>query len=198
MPLTGATPRALSRRETSRSSERWPSSDGADRGLTHFRSDEFPMGHHCRRETPRTGPWWKTSRESGASVRKHPTRSFGKALECRVPPLSRGGAQSAGGKGSGSRSHDERGTLWRGAKRPGEHRLPTGSRRGGVRISAGSNALEPRGIVIFWSSEQEHAMPGTAGGQGCREARGSAEGKRSAGRTPRVAPILEIGRRWRE
>jgi hypothetical protein len=34
-----------------------------------------------------------------------------------------------------------------------------------VRISAGSKALELRGIVNSWSSEQEHAMPETAGGQ---------------------------------
>jgi hypothetical protein len=31
-----------------------------------------------------------------------------------------------------------------------------------VRISAGSKALELRGIVIFWFSEQENAMPETA------------------------------------
>ena len=31
-----------------------------------------------------------------------------------------------------------------------------------VRISAGSNALESRGIVNFWFSEQEYAMPKTA------------------------------------
>jgi hypothetical protein len=31
-----------------------------------------------------------------------------------------------------------------------------------VRISAGSNALELRGIVNFWSSEQRYAMPKTA------------------------------------
>jgi hypothetical protein len=45
-----------------------------------------------------------------------------------------------------------------------------------IRISAGSKALELRGIVNFWSSEQEHAMPETARGQRRRKACGSAEG----------------------
>jgi hypothetical protein len=58
-------------------------------------------------------------------------------------------------------------------------RAGRGPRR--VRTSVGSKALEPRGIVNFWSSEQERAMPGTAGGQGRRKAYGSTEGKRSAG-----------------
>jgi hypothetical protein len=47
-------------------------------------------------------------------------------------------------------------------KNPGEHRPDAGFGRWQVRISAGSNALEPRGIVNFWFSEQEYAMPGTA------------------------------------
>jgi hypothetical protein len=50
-----------------------------------------------------------------------------------------------------------------------------------VRTSVGSKALELRGIVNFWSSEQEYAMPKTARGQGRRKAYGSTEGKRSAG-----------------
>jgi hypothetical protein len=45
-----------------------------------------------------------------------------------------------------------------------------------VRISAESKALELRGIVTSWSSEQEHAMSETAGGFRRREAYGSAEG----------------------
>jgi hypothetical protein len=47
-------------------------------------------------------------------------------------------------------------------KNPGEHRPDAGFGRWQVRISAGSNALKPRGIVNFWFSEQEYAMPGTA------------------------------------
>jgi len=39
-------------------------------------------------------------------------------------------------------------------------RVDSGPHR--VRISAGSKALELRGIVIFWFSEQENAMPETA------------------------------------
>jgi hypothetical protein len=50
-----------------------------------------------------------------------------------------------------------------------------------VRISAGSKALELRGIVNSWSSEQEHAMPETARGHRRREAYGSVEGKGSEG-----------------
>jgi hypothetical protein len=45
-----------------------------------------------------------------------------------------------------------------------------------VRISAESKALELRGIVTSWSSEQEHAMSETAGGLRRREAHGSVEG----------------------
>ena len=45
-----------------------------------------------------------------------------------------------------------------------------------VRISAESKALELRGIVTSWSSEQEHAMSGTAGGFRHREVYGSVEG----------------------
>jgi hypothetical protein len=37
-----------------------------------------------------------------------------------------------------------------------------GFRRWTVRILAGSKALELRGIVTFWFSEQKHAMSGTA------------------------------------
>jgi hypothetical protein len=54
-------------------------------------------------------------------------------------------------------------------------------RPGRVRISAGSNALESRGIVNFWFSEQEYAMPETTRGKRRREAYCSAEGKSSAG-----------------
>lgn len=57
----------------------------------------------------------------------------------------------------------------------------TGGRPSQVRTSVGSKALELRGIVNFWSSEQEHAMPETARGQRRRKAYGSIEGKGSAG-----------------
>jgi hypothetical protein len=50
-----------------------------------------------------------------------------------------------------------------------------------VRIFAGSKALELRGIVTSWSSEQEHAMPETARGHRHRKVYGSAGGKSSVG-----------------
>jgi hypothetical protein len=48
---------------------------------------------------------------------------------------------------------------------PGEHRPVSRFGAERVRIPAGSKALELRGIVIFWFSEQENAMPETTGGQ---------------------------------
>lgn len=73
-----------------------------------------------------------------------------------------------------------RGVTLRERESPREHRpARANSRR--VRIFAGSKALKPRGIVTFWSSEQENAMSETAGGHRRREAYGSAEGKGSGG-----------------
>ena len=79
---------------------------------------------------------------------------------------------------------------------PDEDKNPTrasvraglGSRR--VRILAGSKALELRGIVTFWFSEQKHTMSETARGHRRRETYGSAGGKRSEGRTPRAVPVF--------
>jgi hypothetical protein len=51
----------------------------------------------------------------------------------------------------------------------------------GIRILARRNALESRGIVILWSSEQKNAMSETTRGQRRRKACGSARGKSSAG-----------------
>jgi hypothetical protein len=58
------------------------------------------------------------------------------------------------------------------------HSTPVGCRE---RIRAGSKALELRGIVTLWSSEQKDAMSETARGQRRRKAYGSARGKRSGG-----------------
>jgi len=88
--------------------------------------------------------------------------------------------ESAGGKEPGSRFYGRRGMLWRGRKAHesiGFREL----RFEGVRIFAGSKALKSRGMVTFWSSEQENAMPETTGGQRRRKAYGSARGKRSGG-----------------
>jgi hypothetical protein len=57
----------------------------------------------------------------------------------------------------------------------------SGLRSGRIRTSAGSKALELRGIVVFWSSEQKSAMSETARGQRRRKAYGSAGGKSSEG-----------------
>jgi hypothetical protein len=58
---------------------------------------------------------------------------------------------------------------------------PAGLRPGRARIPAGSNALELRGIVIFWSSEQKSAMSETARGPRRRKAYGPAGGESSEG-----------------
>jgi len=105
---------------------------------------------------------------------------------CKIP----GAPASGPHRGSLGKAHEgrarEAGCAPRG-DRFGEAKKPMrasaladrGPRR--VRTSVGSNALELRGIVISWSSEQEHAMPETAGGHGRRKAYGSTEGKRSVG-----------------
>jgi len=74
------------------------------------------MGHHCRRERPRTGPWWKPQESrvfpQGSALPVHAGRPWSAA-----PSSSpRKAVESAGRKGSGSRLHGVRGTLWRGAK----------------------------------------------------------------------------------
>jgi hypothetical protein len=51
----------------------------------------------------------------------------------------------------------------------------------GIRILARRNALESRGIVNFWFSEQEYAMPETTRGHRRRKAYGSVGGKSSEG-----------------
>jgi hypothetical protein len=83
-----------------------------------------------------------------------------KATGC---PLSRReGTESAGGKHPGSRVDGGRDRLWRGERKPRRVSAPDGFGRHGVRISAGSKTLKLRGIVIFWSSEQQNAMSRTA------------------------------------
>jgi hypothetical protein len=66
-------------------------------------------------------------------------------------------------------------------KCPGEHRPFRSFGSGTVRTSAGSKALESRGILTSWSSEQKDEMSETARGHRRRKAYGSAEGKSSAG-----------------
>jgi hypothetical protein len=123
----------------------------------------------------------KTSRESVGSARSRPTRSRDKALERRTIDLPQVGREKRRKEGAGKPVPRRAGkALWRGVNAQ-ESIGSGGPRSTGVRIFAGSKALESRGMVIFWSSEQENAMPETARGQWRRKAYGSAEGKRSAG-----------------
>jgi hypothetical protein len=141
----------------------------------------IPTGRHCHRENPRTGPggkphesWWVPR-----GVRL-PARVL---VPCSVvcPASLRSGRRSAGRTGPGNRIRAARGSLWRGAKTPMRASACAGRGPRQVRISVESKALELRGIVNSWSSEQEHAMPETARGHRRRKAYGSIEGKRSAG-----------------
>ena len=75
-------------------------------------------------------------------------------------------------------------------KNPTRASVPANLSSRWVRILAGSKALELRGIVTFWFSEQKHTMSETARGHGRRETYGSAGGKRSEGRTPRAVPVF--------
>jgi len=95
-----------------------------------------------------------------------------------VGSVLRGRSWAQGGDRATGLRETESGTWER--ESPREHRpARVNSRR--VRIFAGSKALKSRGIVTFWSSEQENAMSETAGGHRRREAYGSAEGKGSGG-----------------
>jgi hypothetical protein len=116
----------------------------------------------------RKGRLYPQTRERlGVPVAQSPRRMCGK---------------STGRKGPGSRFHG----LWGNAleRRKTQESIdpagPSGSAIG-IRILAGRKALELRGIVILWSSEQKNAMSETARGQRRRKARGSARGKSSAG-----------------
>jgi hypothetical protein len=100
----------------------------------------------------------ETSRESGVPVREPPTRALGKALERRTVALPEGGGGKRRKEGAGKPVPRCAGKALERRKSPGEYR-PSSLRRGWERIFAGSNALKLRGIVAFWSSEQENAMP---------------------------------------
>jgi hypothetical protein len=89
--------------------------------------------------------------------------------------------ESARGKGTGSRSHGFVSNALERPKSPREYRPARARARGRVRILAGSNALESRGIMISWSSEQENVMSETTRGPRRRKAYGSAGGKSSEG-----------------
>jgi hypothetical protein len=65
-------------------------------------------------------------------------------------------AQEGRAREAGSRTEGD--VLWRGTKSPGEYRPAPAPAGGRVRILAGSKTLKPRGIVTFWSSEQQDAM----------------------------------------
>jgi hypothetical protein len=88
--------------------------------------------------------------------------------------------------------------LWRGKEKPKRVSAQSGFGRRRVRISAGSKTLKLRGIVIFWSSEQQNAMSRTAR----RELASKGVRLRGGERLCRVNPMsgtgLRAGRRWRE
>lgn len=139
-----------------------------------------PTGRHCHRENrgqvlvenlKRAG----RAREGSACPRacKVPGAPTRRPPRGRWDEAQEGCAREAGCAPRGDRSGE--------AKKPmrASALADRGPQR--VRTSVGSKALELRGIVISWSSEQEHAMPETAGGHGRRKACGSTEGKRSAG-----------------
>jgi hypothetical protein len=60
-----------------------------------------PTGHHCRRERPRTGPWWKPQESRVVPARERPTCTLGKALERRIVVLSQGGDEKRKREGAG-------------------------------------------------------------------------------------------------
>jgi hypothetical protein len=97
----------------------------------------------------------------GSRGRRHPDRST-RPWSAGCPLSRREGTESAGGKDPGSRVDGGRDRLWRGERKPRRVSAPDGFGRHGVRISAGSKTLKLRGIVIFWSSEQQNAMSRTA------------------------------------
>jgi hypothetical protein len=140
----------------------------------------YPTGHHGRRETPRSGPWCKPQESRlaprGAGLPDRAAMPWSAAR----PTSPRTGVKSAGRKGPGSRTHGERRVLWRGAE--AHESIGFGELRPAeVRIFAGRKALKLRGMVTFWSSEQEHAMPETTRGHRRRKTCGSVEGKGSGG-----------------
>jgi hypothetical protein len=67
------------------------------------------------------------------------------------------------------------------AENPKRASAPAGFGPQWVRILAGSNALELRGIVTFWFSELKNTMSETARGLWRRKAYGSARGNGSEG-----------------
>jgi hypothetical protein len=91
-------------------------------------------------------------------------RASVKALERRAPDLSeierRKRRREEGGRPSSRRAGKRSGE----ARKTHESIGPRLLRLAWVRISAGSKALELRGIVTSWSSEQDDAMSETAGG----------------------------------
>jgi hypothetical protein len=140
-----------------------------------FRQDTTVVGRTEDRS------WWKTSREPAGFARDPPVRACVHPLERRPASLPEAGCgkaqegrvREAGLAPCGDRSGEALKPM-RASARPGR-----GLWR--VRISVVSKALKLRGIVNSWSSEQEHAMPETAGGQRRRKAYGSTGGKRSEG-----------------
>jgi hypothetical protein len=143
-----------------------------------FGSD-FRSGHHCCRENPRTGPGGcpggtgsgsseSGSRHSVPRSRKPAIRFFGTGrsagLETPEWPERLGlvefGFKRHEGWEPGNRFHS-RPAVSSERRKAHESSGRGGPRFAAVRISTESKALELRGIVTSWSSEQEHAMSKT-------------------------------------
>jgi len=148
---------------------------------SHFRIG-FPIRTPCFRENPRTGPGGcPDGVGSGSSEPGRPViRFFGTGehgFGSSEPALSRVWKFWSVWRGSGSSSSVSQCTRGQGSgnrfrfrpveqtskRRKAHESIGCGRPRfAAVRISAESNALELRGIVTSWSSEQEHAMSETA------------------------------------
>jgi hypothetical protein len=139
-------------------------SSGLDRPFR--RADSLPVGqptgHHCRRGN-RGQVLVENLKRVGRPARGSLLGRSAMPWSAARPVSPRAGVGSAGGKGAGSRPHGGRGMLWRGQEAQESIGLPL-LRLGWVRIRAESNALELRGTVTSWSSEQENALPETARG----------------------------------
>jgi hypothetical protein len=116
---------------------------------------------------------------SGCEARPYP--SAGKALKRRAFRLFETERGKRRREGAGKPVPRQAGNTLERRKTQESIGPPDPRVRIGIRILARRNALESRGIVILWSSEQKNAMSETTRGQRRRKACGFARGKSSAG-----------------
>jgi hypothetical protein len=127
--------------------------------LTHFRSGN--RQEHCRREKPRTGPGGEPQ-ESWPSREGSAYWVVGEALERRSSALPESGRGKRRREGDGKPPPRRSRIALERRTKPKRVSARPRLRPGRVRILAGSKALELRGNVTSWSSEQEDALPETA------------------------------------